>query len=151
MIYILKEVTLNQYGKEYEILLGYFLNKDTAESYKKTKEDSCQFSVRQYPYWVIEELELLEKSDLNVVDTLTDLVGMAQTALNSLMVGAIPSHGILDNMADILEVADGVFENRSDAMEWLLKPLDKLNGESPYNLLKTESGKQKVLDLLRSS
>jgi putative toxin-antitoxin system antitoxin component (TIGR02293 family) len=48
----------------------------------------------------------------------------------------------------VLSAAEGVYESRERALEWLRRPNPRLNDRSPISLLKTDTGARIVEELL---
>ena len=48
----------------------------------------------------------------------------------------------------VLSAAEGVYESRERALQWLRRPSPRLNGRTPISLLKTDTGARIVEELL---
>jgi putative toxin-antitoxin system antitoxin component (TIGR02293 family) len=48
----------------------------------------------------------------------------------------------------VLSAAEGVYESRERALQWLRRPNPRLNGRLPFSLLKTDTGARIVEELL---
>jgi putative toxin-antitoxin system antitoxin component (TIGR02293 family) len=53
-----------------------------------------------------------------------------------------------ERLARVLATAEHVWDDRVQAREWMSKPHDELNGETPLEVARTELGARRVEDLL---
>jgi putative toxin-antitoxin system antitoxin component (TIGR02293 family) len=107
-------------------------------------------------------LEIIEQQlDPPVIQRLLDM-GLSRTEIHAVIIPArtlqhrrsrnerltIEESDRVIRTLRVLSVAEGVYESRERALQWLRRPNPRLDGRTPISLLKTDTGARIVEELL---